>query len=358
LSEGSPDRAALSRQQFEKRLSTSIIEYRRRKSTSEDILSTRSSGGRCIIKGMKKEEIRRRLTDIVSSFINYMEIVLPDDVERKLAEMEKCETAPLQRALYKAMRKNQERASALSRPSCQDTGVIQFWIRCGSSFPGLSVLEDALREAVRKSTLTLPLRPNTVETFDEYNTGNNIASGAPTLWWDIIPDRSDCIIYAYAAGGGCSLPGKAKVLMPGEGYEGIVDFVIDQTAEYGPNACPPLFVGVGVGNSSETAALNAKKALMRGVGSHSGNEKVAGMERLFEDALNSLHIGPQGLGGERSVMGVNIVAGARHPATLGVAVAYGCWSFRRGSITITENLSVESDTHPGFIYEGDGDGRA
>lgn len=319
--------------------------------------STHTLERECIIEKMEKEEISRRLSDIVSAFINYMEIVLPDDVERKLAELEECETAPLQKALYKAMRDNQRRAYALSRPSCQDTGVIQFWVKCGSSFPGLSVLEDSLKEAVRKSTLTLPLRPNTVETFDEYNTGDNIASGAPTVWWDIIPERSDCTIYAYAAGGGCSLPGKAQVLMPGEGYEGIVDFVIDQTAQYGPNACPPLFVGVGTGNSSETAALNAKKALMRPLGSHSGNEKAAGMERLLEDALNSLNIGPQGLGGRRSVMGVNIVAAARHPATLGVAVAYGCWSFRRGCIKITEDLSVVSGTHPGFMYEGDGDGR-
>ncbi len=309
------------------------------------------------MKKMEKEEIRKRLRDIVSSFINYMEIVLPDDVERKLFELESCETGPLQRSLYEAMRKNQERAYALSRPSCQDTGIIQFWLRCGSSFPGLSVLEQALREAVGKSTLTLPLRPNTVETFSEYNTGSNIASGAPTIWWDIIPDSSDCVLYAYAAGGGCSLPGSAKVLMPGEGYEGIADFVIDQTAQYGPNACPPLFVGVGVANSSETAALNAKKALMRPLGSHNENEKAAEMEMLLEKELNTLNIGPQGLGGERSVLGVNIVSSARHPATLGVAVAYGCWSFRRGMITIKADLTLESTTHPRFRYRGDDDGR-
>ncbi len=306
---------------------------------------------------MEKEEIRKRLEHMVSSFINYMEIVLPDDVKSRLEELEKCEKEPLQRALYKAMRNNQRRAYALSRPSCQDTGIIQFWVKCGSSFPGLSVLESSLRRAVEKSTLTLPLRPNTVETFDEKNTGTNTATGAPTVWWDIIPDRSDCVIYTYAAGGGCSLPGKAQVLMPGEGYEAIADFVIDQTALYGPNACAPLFVGVGVGNSSETAALNAKKALMRRIGSHSENEKAARMESLLEKELNTLNIGPQGLGGERSVMGVNIVSSARHPATLGVAVAYGCWSFRRGCITIDELLSVESTSHSAFRFGGDEDGR-
>ena len=301
---------------------------------------------------MTKKEMSERLTSVVSSFINYSEMVLPLDVREKLEELEKCEKKPLQKALYEAMRNNQKKALELRRPSCQDTGVIQFWIKCGSSFPALGVLEESLREAVRRSTDTLPLRPNTVETFGEYNTGTNVASGAPTVWWDIIPDSDRCELYVYAAGGGCSLPGKAMVLMPGAGYEGIVDFVLDQTALYGPNACPPLFIGVGVGNSSEVAALNAKKALMRPVGSHNDNEKAAEMERLLEDALNTLNIGPQGLGGNRSVMGVNVVNSARHPATLGVAVAFGCWSFRRGVLTFDSSLNAESSTHPGWKAEG------
>ena len=301
---------------------------------------------------MNKAEMKERLTSVVSSFINYSETVLPSDVRTRLGEMEKCETSPLQKALYGAMKRNQEMAASLSRPCCQDTGVIQFWIKCGSLFPAMGVLEEALTVAVMRSTETLPLRPNTVETFGEYNTGTNVASGAPTVWWDIIPDSDRCELYVYAAGGGCSLPGKAMVLMPGAGYEGIVDFVLDQTALYGPNACPPLFIGVGVGNSSEVAALNAKKALMRPVGSHNDNEKAAEMERLLEDALNTLNIGPQGLGGNRSVMGVNVVNSARHPATLGVAVAFGCWSFRRGVLTFDSSLNAESSTHPGWKAEG------
>ncbi len=301
---------------------------------------------------MDRITAKEKITYTVSSFINYSETVLPSDVKTKLEEMEKCETAPLQKALYSAMKRNQKMASELSRPCCQDTGVIQFWIKCGSLFPFLGVLEEALKAAVMKSTETLPLRPNTVETFGEYNTGTNVASGAPTVWWDIVPDSDKCEIYVYAAGGGCSLPGKAMVLMPGAGYEGIVDFVLDQVALYGPNACPPLFIGVGVGNSSEVASLNAKKALMRPVGSHNDNERAAEMERLLEDALNSLNIGPQGLGGKKSVMGVNVVNSARHPATLGVAVAFGCWSFRRGKVTFDSSLNAGSATHPGWKLSG------
>lgn len=91
----------------------------------------------------------------------------------------------------------------------------------------------------------------------------NVGKGTPTVWWDIVPNSDKCEIYAYMAGGGCTLPGKAMVLMPGAGYEGVTDFVLDQMTTYGLNACPPLLVGVGVGTSVETAALNSKKALMR-----------------------------------------------------------------------------------------------
>lgn len=135
-----------------------------------------------------------------------------------------------------------------------------------------------------------------------------------------------CEIYAYMAGGGCTLPGKAMVLMPGAGYEGVTKFVMDVMTSYGINACPPLLVGVGVATSVETAALLSKKALMRPLGSHNENERAAYMEKLLEDGINSIGLGPQGMGGKYSVMGVHIENTARHPSAIGVAVNVGCWA--------------------------------
>jgi hypothetical protein len=116
------------------------------------------------------------------------------------------------------------------------------------------------------------------------------------------------------------------VLMPGEGYEGVTKFVMDVMTTYGLNACPPLLVGVGVATSVETAALLSKKALMRPIGSHNENERAAKMETLLEDGINKIGLGPQGMGGKYSVMGVNIENTARHPSTIGVAVNVGCCS--------------------------------
>ena len=273
---------------------------------------------------------------------------LPDDVIAKLQELRDKEDSPLSKTIYNTMFENQKLAVELNRPSCQDTGVLTV---LGKMRNKISVdwmnLRHFLKKRLCRQHLQAPLRHNSVETFDEYNTGKNVGKGTPTVFWDIVPDSDSCEIYTYMAGGGCTLPGKAMVLMPGEGYEGVTKFVLDAMTSYGLNACPPLLVGVGVATSVETAALLSKKALMRPIGSHNENERAAKMERLLEDGINSIGLGPQGMGGKYSVMGVNIENTARHPSAIGVAVNVGCWSHRRGHIIFDKDLNYTITTHFG-----------
>lgn len=299
---------------------------------------------------MSTEVQIKKMTDIMAQFVGFTAKKLPDDVIAKLQELRAKEDSKIARVIYDTMFRNQELALELDRPSCQDTGVLQFWIRCGTRFPLMDRLELLLKEAVIQATFAAPLRHNSVETFDEYNTGNNVGRGVPTIWWDIVPDSDRCEIYTYMAGGGCTLPGHSMVLMPGEGYEGVVKFVLDRMTTYGLNACPPLLIGVGIGTSIETAALNSKKALMRPVGSHNDNVNAAKLEELLEDGINAIGLGPQGMGGRYSVLGVNIVNTARHPSAIGVAVNVGCWSHRRGHIVFDKDLNFFVDTHTGFEY--------
>ena len=296
---------------------------------------------------MSKEEQVTQLTEHMAKFIAHVAKKLPDDVIAKLEELRDKEDSPLSKTIYDTMFKNQELAVKLNRPSCQDTGVLQFWVKCGTKFPLIGELEALLKDAVVKATFEAPLRHNSVETFDEYNTGKNVGKGTPTVFWDIVPDSDECEIYTYMAGGGCTLPGKAMVLMPGEGYEGVTKFVMDVMTTYGLNACPPLLVGVGVATSVETAALLSKKALMRPIGSHNDNERAAKMEALLEDGINAIGLGPQRMGGKYSVMGVNIENTARHPSAIGVAVNVGCWSHRRGHIVFDKDLNYKITTHTG-----------
>lgn len=296
---------------------------------------------------MEKREALNRLTGLVANFTGMIGKRLPDDVTAKLKELSEEETMPMAKMLYEAYAKNQEQAGELNRPSCQDTGLIQMFVRVGSKFPHIDDLNAVLKEAVYKATKEAPLRHNSVETFDEVNTGTNTGTKSPWLYWDIIPDSDKLELDVYMAGGGASLPGQGKTLMPGEGYEGVVKFVLDIMTSYGLNACPPLLVGIGIGTSIDSAAYMSKLSLMRPIGSHNTNPIAAGLENDLVKAIDSIGLGPQGLRGSKSVMGVHIENSARHPSVISVAVNIGCWAHRRGTIIFNSDLSYEMVTHKG-----------
>jgi L(+)-tartrate dehydratase alpha subunit len=294
-----------------------------------------------------KGEQCKALTELLARFTGYIGIRLPPDVMGKLEELRAREEKPLAKVIYESMFENLEKADKLNRPCCQDTGALQFFIRAGAQFPLLGELKEILTEAVRQATKETPLRHNAVETFVEKNTGDNTGRGLPWLEWEIVADDDTVTIEAYMAGGGCTLPGAAKVLMPGEGYEGVTKFVFDVMTSYGVNACPPLLVGVGVSTAVETAAMLSKRAILRPVGSRNPDPGAANMEVLLEKGLNQIGIGPQGLTGSSSVMGVHIENSARHPSTIGVGVSVGCWAHRRGTIRINADLSYDILSHKG-----------
>lgn len=296
---------------------------------------------------MNKEQMIQSMTDTMAKFTGYMGKRLPDDVMAKLRELRDTEDTYLAKVVYDSMFENQEIADKLNRPCCQDTGVIQYYVKAGSDFPLLADIQDVLRNAVLEATKSAPLRHNAVEIFKEKNTGNNTGERVPIVNWDITPNSKECEIEVYMAGGGCSLPGQGKTLMPGEGYEGVVKFVFDVMTSYGVNACPPLLVGIGIAGSIEVAATLSKKALFRPIGSRHHDERGAEMELLIEKGLNDIGIGPQGISGKNSVMGVHIESAARHPSTISVAISIGCWAHRRGTIRINEDMSYEILSHKG-----------
>ena len=147
-----------------------------------------------------KEKQVEQLTTYMANFVSYIGKVLPDDIKAKIDELAEKEDSPLSKVIYDTMFKNQELAVKLNRPSCQDTGVLQFWVKCGTKFPLIDNLEALLKDAVIQATVATPLRHNSVETFDEYNTGKNVGKGTPTVWWDIVPNSDKCEIYTDVDG--------------------------------------------------------------------------------------------------------------------------------------------------------------
>lgn len=272
---------------------------------------------------------------------------LPDDVICRLNEMRDAETSPSAKAFYDCYFENMDKAITTSRPICQDTGVVNFYVKVGTHFPLIDSLEALLTKAVERATTSVPLRHNAVETFLEKNTGTNMGTKVPYIEWEIVPKSSELEIIIYLAGGGSSLPGRATVMVPSAGYGAIEEFVVDTMVNFGINACPPLVVGIGVGPCVASSARLAKKATLRTLGSLNPVELVAKQEQKMFDTLNAIGIGPQGLGGKESVMAVHIENMARHPSSFGVAVAFGCWAHRRMVLKVDENLNFTVTTHKG-----------
>jgi L(+)-tartrate dehydratase alpha subunit len=187
---------------------------------------------------MQKEELKDQFTDLLSKFTTYFGKYLPDDVMESLKTLSSKQQSEISKIIYDVMFDDMDLAKKRNVPICQDTGVIQYFVKCGANFPLLGDLESCLREATKRATKNAPLRHNAVEIFDERNSGDNTGVRIPWIDWQIEPDSDNVEIYAYMAGGGCSLPGAAKVLMPLEGYEGAVKFVFDILCDRGVNACP------------------------------------------------------------------------------------------------------------------------
>ena len=296
---------------------------------------------------------RKRLNAIITHLISFSAKHLPDDVIAKLSELRAEEDSPAARRMYDAMFTDLELAASLSRPCCQDTGILQFFAKAGADFPFTGELEPCIREAAVRATKEAPLRPNAVECFDEKNSGDNTGTRIPWLEWEIVPGDS-LELFLYMAGGGCSLPGFAKAFMPLEGYDAAFRMVFDQITAFGINACPPLLVGIGFGPSVDIAAKLSKKALLRNIGIRNSNPLAAKLEQKLENGLDSMGLGPGGLSGKRSVLAVHIEQAARHTAAIAAALSTGCWAHRRALIRISKNLDWElvSHKHNAAVFGG------
>lgn len=291
--------------------------------------------------------VRDVLARLLLDFISTVSVRLPDDVLEHLTRISKAEEPGFAGLVYEAMFRNIEVASQRRIPLCQDTGVLEFFIEVGDSFPYTANLLEAIPEAVVRATEAGFLRPNVVDPTTGRNTGNNVGPNLPWVDLRIVRGVDHANVFLYLAGGGSSRPGSAKVLDPAQGLEGVVRYVLEDIAEYGPPACPPLVVGVGIGPTAEIAAVLSKRALLRPLGSKNPDPKIALLEEELVKAVNTLGIGPQGLSGKVTALAVHVEYAGRHPATVAVGVSTSCWAMRRGHLRIEKDLSARVLSHGG-----------
>nr|WP_249329727.1 fumarate hydratase [Wansuia hejianensis] len=247
---------------------------------------------------------------------------LSDDMNRKLKEAELKEESPLGRQILSQLQENLKIAGEDQIPICQDTGMAVIFLEIGQEvhFEGGS-LEEAINEGVSQGYTKGYLRKSVVsDPLIRENTRDNTPA---VIHYSIVPGDQLKITVA-PKGFGSENMSRIFMLKPADGIEGVKEAILTAVKEAGPNACPPVVVGVGIGGTFEKAALMAKQALTRPAGSHSEIEYVREMEKELLRKINGLGIGPGGLGGRITALAVNINTYATHIAGLPVAVNMCC----------------------------------
>ncbi len=269
---------------------------------------------------------------------------LPEDVKKALQNAHKEETSEAGKTQLKAILENIELAEKTATPMCQDTGTIIFYVKAGADVKNLDKIEKALVNATKRATAEIPLRPNAVDPFEQKNTGDNTGRNIPYVNWEIVPGNV-LEITVLPKGGGSENVCSMSMLVPGEGIKGLKKFVVDTIVKSGSKPCPPNILGVAIGGGADVAMKLAKKALLRPLNQQNPNAEIAKLEKELLEAANSTGIGPMGLGGKFTVLGINIDYAARHPASYPAAVAFNCWAARRATARIHSDGRTEYLTH-------------
>ena len=260
---------------------------------------------------------------------------LPQDAYDALQTAMKEEKSPVSQEVLRQILENADIAKNEKRPLCQDTGLAVFFVNVGDEVKvNGGLLRDAINKGTEQGYTDAYLRASTCEPFSRANLKDKIGYNLPAIiHFDIVAGDKIDIEYA-AKGGGSENVSRATVFPPAAGKDGIVEYVKEVISNAGPNPCPPITVGVGIGGTFEKAAISSKHALFRTLGSINEDEEMAQLEGRILKEINNLGIGAMGMGGTKTALAVHIEANPCHIASLPVSVNVQCHSSRHTHITI------------------------
>lgn len=272
------------------------------------------------------------ITEAVAKLCIQANCVLNDDVYCALKNAKKTEKSEIGKEILCQLTENADIAKDETVPICQDTGMAVVFVEIGQEVHITGgLLTDAVNEGVRKGYTEGYLRKSVVsDPFIRVNTNDNTPA---IIHYDIVEGDKVKIIVA-PKGFGSENMSKIYMLKPSAGIEGAKDAIVQAVDEAGPNPCPPMVVGVGVGGNFEMAAYLAKKALLRPIGSHSDKPHLREIEEELLERMNNLGIGPQGLGGVTTVLGVNVESYPTHIAGMPIAVNISCHVTRHAEVIL------------------------
>lgn len=265
------------------------------------------------------------IVEIVKELCINANLYLGDDVKSCIRYNLDNEESSVGKNILNILLENATIAEEKSIPLCQDTGMAVFFVKLGQEvIVRGDTLTDAINKGVKQGYEEGYLRKSVVDPLSRINTKDNTPA---IIHYEMV--KGDKIFIEFAPKGfGSENMSKLKMLKPSDGIEGIKKFIIETVSEAGPNPCPPIVIGVGIGGTVDKCAQIAKKALLRNVGEHSTDAFLADLEREMLEKINKLGIGPQGLGGNTTALAINIETFPTHIAGLPVVVNINCHAAR------------------------------
>ena len=270
------------------------------------------------------------VTDLVRELFLKANRLLPPGLKKTLSEAREKETTPLAKQAFSDIIKNAELAAEKSMPICQDCGLAVVFAEIGQDvhITGGSVTE-AINEGVRRAYRDGYLRKSVVTDplFHRKNSGDNTPA---VIHWNIA-EGHDLTITVSPKGMGSENMSRIYMLKPADGAAGIIDAAVDAVRKAGPNPCPPVVLGIGIGGNFETVALAAKRALVREEGQRHRDPEYAELEQEILKKVNELNIGPGGYGGSTTALDVRIETLPTHIAGMPMAVNLCCHALRHAA---------------------------
>lgn len=274
----------------------------------------------------------QQITDVVEKLCIEANNHLPEDVKCAIKNCRACEDGEIAQGILDNIIENFEIADRENVPICQDTGMACVFLEIGQDvhFVG-GDLTEAVNEGVRRGYDKGYLRKSVVK--DPVRRGNTGDNTPAMLYTEIVPGDQVKVTLG-PKGFGSENMSQLKMLKPSDGIDGVKKFIVKAVSEAGPNPCPPIVVGVGIGGTVDKCAQIAKKALFRNIGQHNEDDTIADLEREMIEKINDLGIGPQGLGGNTTALSVNIETFPTHIAGLPVVVNINCHAARHKQVII------------------------
>lgn len=286
--------------------------------------------------GASEMEIRtikaETITDTVERLFKDLNYNIGNDISEALCNAQKNEESPVGKAVIAQLLENNKIAAEEKIPICQDTGMAVLFVEYGERVVIDGNFKEAVEEGVRRAYVCGYLRKSVVTdpVFDRVNTKDN----TPAIIYTDIVEGDKIKILAGCKGFGSENMSQIKMLTPSAGIEGVKQFILDAVKYAGPNPCPPIVVGVGIGGTFEKAAQLAKKATLRPINTKNEDPRYAKLEDELIEEINKMGFGPAGLGGNTTAIGVNVETYPTHIAGMPVAVNICCHAARHKEAVI------------------------